>query len=36
MPYIVLIAGIPASGKTTYGRHIAEYDEGRDPFCGRK
>ena len=23
-PYIILIAGIPASGKTTYGRHIAE------------
>ena len=23
-PYIILIAGMPASGKTTYGRHLAE------------
>ncbi|MCL1857765.1 MAG: ATP-binding protein [Oscillospiraceae bacterium] len=24
MPYIILIAGIPAAGKTTYARHIGE------------
>ena len=24
MPYIILVAGIPAAGKTTYARHIGE------------
>jgi len=31
--YIILIAGIPASGKTTYARHIAE--KLRVPFIGK-
>ena len=33
MPYVIIIAGIPASGKTTYARHIAE--EMHIPFIGK-
>lgn len=33
MPYIILVAGIPASGKTTYARHISE--KLNIPFIGR-
>ena len=32
-PYIILVGGIPASGKTTYGRHIAH--KLRVPFIGK-
>ena len=33
MPYIILISGVPASGKTTYARHIAE--KLHIPFIGK-
>jgi len=33
MPYIILIAGIPASGKTTYARHISK--KLNIPFIGK-
>ena len=33
MPYVILIAGIPASGKTTYARHISE--KLNIPFVGK-
>ena len=32
-PYIILVAGIPASGKTTYAKHIAE--KLHIPFIGK-
>ena len=32
-PYVIIIAGIPASGKTTYARHIAE--QRHIPFIGK-
>ena len=32
-PYIVIIAGIPASGKTTYARHISS--KLHIPFIGK-
>jgi len=32
-PYVIIVAGIPASGKTTYARHIAE--KLQVPFIGK-
>ena len=32
-PYIILIAGVPASGKTAYARHVAE--KLHIPFIGK-